>query len=104
MADAIIAEVAKVNPSIQPVGPEIAFQPPAKGSTSQSLNYLLHFLNGSNHHPPAAPAISSYHWASLADSGADGRGGEKFLDDWEATLTDPNSPPMRSRNGRVYAH
>ena len=100
MADAITAEVAKVNPTIQPVGPEIAFQPPAKGSTSQSLGYLLHFLNASSHHPPGAPAVSSYHWASLADSGVDGRGtgGEKFLNDWEATLTDPDSPPMRSRH------
>ena len=41
--DAIKKEVAKVNPTITPVGPEIA------GTTGTAAAYLLHFLNASNH-------------------------------------------------------
>jgi len=90
--DAIAAEVSKVNPTIQLVGPEIA------GTSGHSTEYLLHFLNASNHNPPIPPAVSSYHWGSNAGSGPDGRGsgGEGFLAAWESTVTDPASTPMRA--------
>jgi len=90
--DAIAKEVGKVNPTIQLVGPEIA------GTSGHSTEYLLHFLNASNHDPPVAPAVSSYHWGSNAGSGPDGKGagGEKFLEAWESTVSDPNSSPMRA--------
>ena len=94
--DAIAAEVSKINPIIQLVGPEIA------GTSGHSADYLIHFLNASNHHPAVPPAVSSYHWGSNAGSGADGRGdgGEEFLRAWESTVTDPNQSPMRSLPSR----
>jgi len=90
--DAIAVEITKVNPTIQLVGPEIA------GTSGHSTDYLLHFLNASNHNPPVAPAVSSYHWGSNAGSDADGRGtgGESFLTQWEATVTNPEDSPLKA--------
>ena len=51
--DAIKTEVSKVNPKTVLVGPEIA----------GNLNYLLYFLNGTNHADGEAPPIASYHQA-----------------------------------------
>eukprot|EP00729_Bicosta_minor_P000930 gene930-18600_t len=76
--DAIKIEVAKVNPTITAVGPEIA------GTTGHSTEYLLHFLNASNHDDGQPPEVSSYHWAGFATNDS-----TTFLDEWEKAFNDP---------------
>merc|ERR1719272_82213 len=82
--DAIKKEVAKVNPTITPVGPEIA------GTTGTAAAYLLHFLNASNHDDLQPPEIASYHWAGFATNDS-----TKFLDDWEAMFNNPDGSIQR---------
>ena len=96
--DAIAAEVHKVNPAIVPVGPEIF------GASGHATEYLMHFLNASNHYgyqgfgKGAVPSVVSYHWGSNAAAPAEApQGGEKFLTDWETTLNDPNATVQKAR-------
>ena len=102
--DAIMAEVHSVNPAIVGVGPEIA------GTAGASVEYMLHFLRPKNHlghkgvGAAVAPTVSSFHWGSSASApppnvtwvneqhvpAAGPQGGERFLDDWERAIHDPN--------------
>ena len=72
--DAIKKEVAKVNPAVILVGPEIINGAP--------LQYMKYFLNASNHDDNEPPQIASYHWGT-STSGAQGA---KFFTDWDAFL------------------
>eukprot|EP01043_Picozoa_sp_COSAG02_P009398 COSAG02_NODE_317_length_24808_cov_120.564329_25_plen_219_part_00 len=62
--DAIKAEVAKNNPSIIAVGPELCWV-----CTKDPLDYMKYFLNASNHDDGLAPPITSYHHGMFWPSG-----------------------------------
>jgi hypothetical protein len=55
--DAIVAEVAKVNPTVVPVGPEMV----ATGKSAAPASLWPYFLNASNHVPARVPPLTSYH-------------------------------------------
>jgi len=92
--DAIMAEVRNPkngnNRDIVGVGPEIA------GTSGRSTEYIMHFLDPKNHKgykgvgKGEVPKVSSFHWGGSASAPADApEGGEKFLDEWESALNDP---------------
>ena len=70
--DAIAEEVAKVNPRVVLVGPELI--------NGHPLTYMTHFLNGSNHRHGRAPRIASYHFGTAAT----GATAATFFADWDA--------------------
>ena len=78
--DAIKAEVAKVNPAVILVGPEII--------NGHPLAYMNYFLNGSNHADGQVPLIASYHWGT-SKSGKDAAG---FFTDWDGFLKSTVDP------------
>lgn len=72
--DAIKAEVAKNNPSIIAIGPELINGAP--------LPFIDYFLNASNHADGLAPPITSYHWGTSAT----GATGSKFFTAWDGFM------------------
>ena len=88
-------EVHRVNREIVGVGPEIF------GSSGHATEYLMHFLNASNHRgykgvgENLAPSIVSYHWGGSAAAPVDNpKGGEQYFADWDQALNDPNGTVM----------
>jgi len=70
-----VKKVAKVNPTIIPVGPEICCKGP---------EFLLYFLNASNHADGMAPKVSSYHQAQNAVNSS----AATFFSQWDSTFHD----------------
>jgi hypothetical protein len=69
--DAIKAELAAVNPAQVLVGPEICFPVPW-GVQEGPMQWVRHFMNGSNHADGEAPAVVSYHLGLRGTSHSDG--------------------------------
>ena len=98
--DAIMAEVRSPkngnNPHIVGVGPEIA------GTSGHATEYMMYFLDPKNHKgykgvgKGEVPTVSSFHWGGSASAPADApEGGEKFLEEWESALNDPQGTMQR---------
>ena len=85
--DAWRREIAKVNPQLQLVGPEIATNERAAPGDGV-WNYTTHFLNASNHDDGVGPAFVSLH---VALDGRDGAFDDFFsgLDKWTANFLAP---------------
>jgi hypothetical protein len=60
--DAISSAVAKVNPAIVPIGPEICGPSTKTADGEWHLNFILHHLDPSKHVGGKAPAVASFHW------------------------------------------
>ena len=60
--DAIKVEIAKNNPAIIAVGPELCWS-----CTPNPLPFMKYFLNASNHADGLAPSLTSYHHGMNAD-------------------------------------
>merc|ERR1712166_1218013 len=72
--DAIKVEIAKINPAIIAVGPELCWS-----CTPNPLPFMKYFLNASNHADGLAPALTSYHHGMNAD----GPTGNSFFTQWD---------------------
>ena len=85
--DAWRREIAKVNPAMQLVGPEIVMGSGAAVGSSE-WRYTTYFMNGSNHADGAPPPFISNH---LGFSGSDGDFGSFFssIDSWVANFAGP---------------
>jgi hypothetical protein len=81
--DAIAAAVAKANPSIVPLGPEICQPGVHNPDDLWHLNFIKHFLDPHNHATKAPPALASYHWLVNFDNGSLTR---PFLN-WDSALS-----------------
>jgi hypothetical protein len=81
--DAIKAEVAKNNPAIVAVGPELCWV-----CTKDPKAYMRYFLNASNHDDGLAPPITSYHHGMFWPSGKWQKqtysGESALFDQWDA--------------------
>ncbi len=73
--DAVVAEVARINPSIVPVGPELVGDDPTQSAL------LRQFLNSSNHADGRAPPVVSFHLGSDSQ--------DAFWSDWDGFLYGP---------------
>ena len=73
--DAVVAEVARINPSIVPVGPELVGDDPTQSAL------LRQFLNSSNHANGRAPPVVSFHLGSDSQ--------DAFWTDWDGFLYGP---------------
>lgn len=73
--DAIVAEMAKINPGIVPVGPDID-----SAASHHEYSYLTHFLVQDNHSPKQTPPIGSYHWAGHGSNAS----AEGFFTQWDS--------------------
>eukprot|EP01052_Picozoa_sp_SAG31_P075730 SAG31_NODE_34959_length_327_cov_1.140351_1_plen_94_part_01 len=81
--DAIKKEVAKNNPSIISIGPELCWV-----CTKDPLSYMHYFLNASNHADGIAPPITSYHHGMFYPTGkwqgASFTGPSAIFQQWDA--------------------
>eukprot|EP01062_Namystynia_karyoxenos_P000520 TRINITY_DN10188_c0_g1_i1.p1 TRINITY_DN10188_c0_g1~~TRINITY_DN10188_c0_g1_i1.p1 ORF type:complete len:646 (+),score=94.18 TRINITY_DN10188_c0_g1_i1:65-2002(+) len=81
--DAWREEIAKVNPAVRLVGPEMGGSPPGGGG---QLAYNLYFLNGSHHADGNPPPVISNH---VAFGGQQRRAWFTGIDEWIQNTAEP---------------
>eukprot|EP01051_Picozoa_sp_SAG22_P002891 SAG22_NODE_134_length_18372_cov_33.054944_11_plen_673_part_00 len=79
---AVKAEVAKINPALPLMGPEVCF--PEPWADPSALEWIRYFINGTNHADGRAPPVVSYHLGLRGSSNPDGSSGHaSFFSQWD---------------------